>query len=134
MSLSAKQIDILNNLNNYLPELRKGQIGPQDGGEILLGDILAALEAAALIAIDTNVALGNSDVVAPSQKAAKTYVDAQTALRAFAVTTAALGVQAAVGTTDGAGGAGDAALASDVDARILAIQGKLDALIADLKV
>lgn len=44
-----------------------------------------------------------------------------------------LGAQAAVGTTDGSGGAGDAALAADVDARIAAMQAKIDELNAALK-
>jgi len=50
-----------------------------------------------------------------------------------AANVAALGALAAVGTTDGSGGAGDAALATDVDARLLDLQAKIDAEIAALK-
>jgi hypothetical protein len=52
---------------------------------------------------------------------------------AQAAAIAALGAQSAVGTTDGSGGAGDAALATDVNSRVQAIQQKLDAVIAALK-
>lgn len=40
MALSKKQIGILDRLIDYLPALRKGQIGNLDGGDIKLGTIL----------------------------------------------------------------------------------------------
>lgn len=41
MAMSVKQKQILNQLNDYIPALRKGQIGRADGGDILLGDLMA---------------------------------------------------------------------------------------------
>jgi hypothetical protein len=43
--LSAKQIEILNSLKYFEPALRRDQISQADGGDIDLGDILAALQA-----------------------------------------------------------------------------------------
>lgn len=45
----------------------------------------------------------------------------------------ALGALAPVGSTDGSGGGGDAALAADVDARLAAMQAKIDEALAALK-
>lgn len=42
MKLSAKQIKILNQLQDSIPELRKGQISAKDGGNILVGNVLSA--------------------------------------------------------------------------------------------
>lgn len=47
-----------------------------------------------------------------------------------AVHQAAIGALAPVGTTDGSGGAGDAALATDVDTRLGTLQAKVDAVIS----
>lgn len=46
-----------------------------------------------------------------------------------ALNVADIGVTADIGTTDGSGGAGDAALAADVEARLDTIEGKVDAII-----
>jgi hypothetical protein len=44
--LSAKQIDVLDDLTGYEPALRQGQISDKDGGDIALGSTIAALQAA----------------------------------------------------------------------------------------
>lgn len=49
-----------------------------------------------------------------------------------AANVAALGATVDVGTTDGSGGAGDAALAADVESRLDTIEAKIDAVIASL--
>ena len=46
---------------------------------------------------------------------------------------AALGALASVGTTDGSGGAGDAALATDVDSNFSDVQSKIDEILTSLK-
>jgi len=63
MALSAIKKAILNKLLQYIPGLRKGQISPQDGGDIRLGDMLdgfrvqdAALATMALSPTDVAVA------------------------------------------------------------------------------
>lgn len=45
----------------------------------------------------------------------------------------ALGTTTDIGSTDGSGGAGDAALAADVESRLDAIEAKVDEVIAALK-
>lgn len=50
-----------------------------------------------------------------------------------AAAVAALGATVNVGTTDGSGGAGDAALAVDTESRLDTIEAKVDAVIAALK-
>lgn len=50
-----------------------------------------------------------------------------------AAAVAALGATVDIGTTDGSGGAGDAALAADTESRLDAIEAKIDAVISALK-
>lgn len=61
----------------------------------------------------------------------KAAINAGANPQAAAVT--AIGTTSDIGTTDGSGGAGDAALAADVESRMDAVEAKIDAVIAALK-
>jgi hypothetical protein len=67
-----------------------------------------------------------------SRATGKEVADAIESADKQAEAVAELGALTAVGSTDGSGGAGDAALAADVDARLESVQEKLDELIAAL--
>lgn len=56
MALSALKRKILNDIINYLPSHRKGQISPTDGGDVKLGDMLGCLrvQSAELATITAN--------------------------------------------------------------------------------
>lgn len=108
MAMSAKQKAILNKLGDYLPELRKGQLAAKDGGDIKLGDMLAAADPSSKAPKPTGIAaLGTT---ANLTAIAGSYADLAAA-------------RASVNT-----------LRTDAEARLDAIEAKLDALIAALKV
>lgn len=111
--LTAEQVRVLDNIEGGL------------GGNRQLAKIIDDALDVALSELPANIPQANV-VNLVADLAAKL-----TASQAAAV--ADLGALAAVGSTDGSGGAGDAALAADVDARFLAVQGKIDALLGALR-
>lgn len=67
MALSARKKKILNDIINYLPSHRKGQISPADGGDIKLGDLLdgfrsSAAALAAITADPTDISVPEAEV------------------------------------------------------------------------
>lgn len=65
MALTDTQVRVLNELKNTLPGLRYGQLLPQD--EILLGDILKALENAGVATITSPAATAASGGDSPTE-------------------------------------------------------------------
>jgi hypothetical protein len=119
MALSARQKEILNLLIDYLPELRKGQISPADGGDILLGDAIVAANALSILVgyVSGAGAISPADTVLSAIQKLNGN-DLLRSLKPSAIT--ALGVLTPA--TD----------QTSTNVNIAAIQAKLDALIAAL--
>jgi hypothetical protein len=130
MALSVKQKAILNEAQNTLPFMRKGQISAADGGDILLGDQISAANALSLLAgyVSGAGAVAATDTVLQGiQK-----LNGNDLLRALKPTgIAAIGVTANLVGVDGVGS--NAAPLVGTEARLDALEAKLDALIAALK-
>jgi hypothetical protein len=88
MVLTAKQIQILNELINYDPAFRKDQISPKDGGNIFLGNLLHDMQVAGAAQGTAVANIAASAPVAATLNAIFSDVEVEAALLAKADQTA----------------------------------------------